>query len=113
MQQPLRRRLVHTRRWGHAWGRACACYTCGAAVFPLPLRVNPGLHVLRAYARNVALVDKRTGDVCPRALLFCPTCADPEDVQDYAHFESPPTHDAAAHATRIAVTKDMRHTARP
>ncbi len=115
MQQPLPRRLVRRRHWGHAWDHACACYNCGAAVFPLPLRVNPGLHVLRAYARNVTLVNKRTGEVCPRALLFCPVCADPQDVRDYTQFELPLTHEAAAHAARIADTssKDERRAAHP
>ena len=71
------------------------------------------MHVLRAYARNVMVVDRRTGEVYPRALLFCPACADPEEVQDYAQFEPTPTHDAAAHAARIAAAKDERYTARP
>ena len=45
MQQFVYRRLVRKRRWGHA----CACYACGAAVIPLPLRVNPDVRIMRAY----------------------------------------------------------------
>jgi len=113
MQQPLPHRLVRRRHWGHAWNHACTCYNCGAAVFPLPLRVNPGLRVLRAYVRNVILVNRQTGAACPRALLYCPACADPEDVQDYAQFELVLTHDAARHAQHIAAAKDEQYAARP
>jgi hypothetical protein len=59
------------------------------------------------------VVDRRTGEVYPRALLFCSACADPEEVQDYAQFEPTPPHDAAAHAACIMVAKDERHAARP
>ncbi len=97
MQQPLRRRLVRKRPWGHA----CACYTCGAAVFPLPLRTNSTVQVLRAYARGVAMRSKRTGKLESYAILFCPTCADPEDVRDYAQFEPASSHDAATHAIAV------------
>lgn len=48
MQQPVLRRLLRSKR---RWGRACACYACGAPVFPLPLRVNPDVDILRAYVR--------------------------------------------------------------
>jgi hypothetical protein len=104
MQQFIYRRLVRKRRWGHA----CACYTCGAAVFPLPLRTNPTVHVSRGYTRGVAMRSKRTGKLESYAILFCPACADPEDVRDYAQFEPASSHDAAAHA--IAV-EDARHAA--
>jgi len=97
MQQLVYRRLVRKRRWGHA----CACYACGAAVFPLPLRTNPTVHVPRAYARGVAIRSKRTGKLESYAILFCPACADPEDVLDYAQFEPVSIHDAAAHAVAV------------
>ncbi len=42
------------------------------------------------------VVDRRTGEVYPRALLFCPACTDPEEVQDYAQFEPIPTNDVSA-----------------
>ncbi len=86
-------------------GNACVCCDCGADVFPLPLRVNPNLHVLRAIARSVTVVDRRTGETRSRALLFCPVCADPEEVQDYEQFEFAPAHDATAHAAHTAAAK--------
>jgi len=86
-------------------GHACVCCDCGADVFPLPLRVNPNLHVLRAIARSVTVVDRRTGETRSRALLFCPACADPEEVQDYEQFESASAHDAAAHAAHTAAAE--------
>jgi len=101
MQRPVLRRLICKRRWG----RACACYACGAPVFPLPLRVNPDLDILRGYVRGVAITDRRTGQPRCYAILFCAAHADPEDVQDYAPFEIASTHDAATHAAHIALSK--------
>lgn len=109
MQQPISRRLVRKRRWGHAPARYCACYGCGAAVFPLPLRANSAMQTPRAYARGVAIRGKQTGQVETYAILFCPACADPEDVQDYRQFELPPIHDTASHA---AAVEDARRAAR-
>ncbi len=94
-------------------GHACVCCDCGADVFPLPLRVNPNLHVLRAIARSVTVVDRRTGEARSRALLFCPACADPEEVQDYEQFESAAPHDAAVHAAHTAATHNARRGAFP
>jgi len=44
---------------------------------------------------------KRTGKVEIYAILFCPSCADPEDIQDYVQFESTPIHDMVTHAAAI------------
>ncbi len=101
MQQPIYRRLVRKRRWGHAHARYCACYGCGTAVFPLPLRANSAMQVPRAFVRGVAMRGKRTGKVEIYAILFCPSCADPEDIQDYVQFESTPIHDMVTHAAAI------------
>jgi hypothetical protein len=105
MQQLVYRRLVRKRRWGHA----CACYVCGAAVFPLPLRTNPTVQVSRGYARGVDMRSKRTGKLESYAILFCPACADPEDVWDYVQFEPASSHDAAVHA---AAVEDARRATR-
>jgi len=98
MQQPVYRRLVRKRRWGHA----CACYACGAAVIPLPLRVNPDVRIVRAYVEGREVTNRRTGTTRQDAILFCPAHAHPDDVRDYAQFEPASTHDVAAHAARIA-----------
>jgi len=101
MQRPVLRRLVRKRRWG----RTCACYVCGAPVFPLPLRVNSDANILRGYARGLAVTDRHTGQPRCYAILFCAAHADPGDVQDYAQFEPAPTHKAAAHAGRTAAAQ--------
>ncbi len=93
-------------------GQPCACFACGVAVFPLPLRTNPALRVPRAYAYSVTIRNKQTGELENYAILFCPACADPEDVQDYAQFEPAPTHDAATHAARMTAVEDTRRPAR-
>jgi len=92
-------------------GQPCACFACGVAVFPLPLRTNPAVQAPRAYAHSVTVRNKQTGELESYAILFCPVCADPEDVQDYAQFEPALTHDAAMHATRIAAVEDTCHPA--
>jgi len=89
---------------GEIEGHACVCCTCGADVFPLPLRVNPDVHIVRAIVRGVSIVDSRTGKRRNCAILFCPACANPEEVQDYEQLESVPTHNAAAHAACVAAT---------
>jgi len=104
--RPVVRRLLHKRRWGHA----CACYVCGAPVFPLPLRMNPDVDILRGYVRGLTVTDIRTGQPRCYAILFCVAHADPEDVRDYAQFEPVPIHDTAAHAARIAVAEAARCT---
>jgi len=108
MQQPIYRRLVRKRRWGHA----CACYACGAAVIPLPLRVNPDVRIMRAYVEGREVTNRRTGTTRQDAILFCPAHANPDDVRDYAQFEPAATHDVAAHAARIAAIEDARRGAR-
>jgi len=105
MQQIISRRLVRKRRWDHDPARYCVCYECGAAVFPLPLRANPAVQVPRAYARSVTIRGKRTGNLESYAILFCPACADPEDVQDAVQFEPAATHDASAHAARRSIVE--------
>lgn len=87
-------------------GYACVCCDCGMDVFPLPFRVNLGIHMVRAIVRGVWIVDSRTGTLRQRAILFCPDCADPEEVEDYEQLESFPPHNAAAHAARVASAKD-------
>jgi hypothetical protein len=113
MQQPIYRRLVRKRRWGDAYTRHCICYNCGAPVFPLPLRVNPDVRILRAYARGMTHINRHTGKLKHYAILFCPACADPEDVRDYVQFEIIPVHDAALHTAHLAAAVDQaRHTSR-
>ncbi len=107
MQQPVLRRLLRSKR---RWGRACACYACGAPVFPLPLRVNPDVDILRAYVQGLTVTDRRTGQPRCYAILFCAAHADPEDVQYYAQFEPTPAHDAAAHVARITTAEAARRT---
>ena len=115
MQQPVYRRLVRKRRWGHA----CACYACGAAVIPLPLRVNPDVRIVRAYVEGREVTNRRTGTTRQDAILFCPAHAHPDDVRDYAQFEPASTHDVTAHrgahrghrrcAPRCAMIELMSH----
>jgi len=107
MQRPVLRRLLRSKRRG---GRACACYVCGAPVFPLPLRVNPDVDIVRGYVRGLTVTDRRTGQPRCYAILFCAAHADPGDVRDYAPFEPAPIHDTAAHAARIAVAEAARRT---
>jgi hypothetical protein len=106
MQRPVLRRLLRKRCWGHA----CACYACGAPVFPLPLRVNPDVDILRGYVRSLVVADRRTGQPHYYAILFCATHANPEDVRDYAQFETGSIHDTATHAASIAVAEAARCT---
>jgi len=85
-------------------GHACVCCDCGADVFPLPFRVNPDVHIVRAIVRGVSIVDSRTGKRRNCAILVCPACANPEEVRDYEQLERAPPHDAAAHAACVAAT---------
>jgi len=95
-------------------GHACVCCDCGADVFPLPLRVNPDVHIVRAIVRGVSIVDSHTGKWRNCAILFCPTCANPEEVRDYEQLESTPAYDAGAHAARVANTDvSARHATYP
>jgi len=107
MQQPVYRRLVRKRRWGHA----CACYACGAAVIPCPYASTPTF-ALCAYVEGREVTNRRTGTTRQDAILFCPAHAHPDDVRDYAQFEPASTHDVAAHAARIAAIADARRGAR-
>jgi len=107
MQQPVLRHLLRSKR---RWGHVCACYACGAPVFPLPLRVNPDVDILRGYVRSLVTMDRSTGQPRCYAILLCPAHAEPEDVRDYAQFEPALTHNAAAHAASITVGEATRRT---
>ncbi len=78
MQQPTDGRCVRN----HRTGSFCACYACGATVYPQPLDVDidpddPGLSLSRGYAEMVVVEDKRTHQLRLQARLYCQMCASP------------------------------------
>ncbi len=99
---------------GEIEGHACVCCGCGADVFPLPLRVNPNVHIVRAIVRGVSIADSCTGKRRECAILLCPACAHPEEVRDYEQLEIVSSHDAATHAARVAAAESsVRRAAQP
>ena len=95
-------------------GHICVCCGCGADVIPLPLDIDPHEHIIRGIVRGVSIADMRTGKRRDCAILLCPACADPEEVRDYEQLEMRPSHNAAAHAARVAdAESSARRTAQP
>ncbi len=95
-------------------GHICVCCGCGADVIPLPLDVNPNEHIVRGIVRGVSIADMRSGTRRECAILLCPACADPEEVQDYERLEMRSSHDAAAHAACVAAAESSaRRAAQP